>query len=79
MKTLCFHDQNSLNQIARVLGERTDERAADVLPMLDTIMWLDKTCCDPVWDQVKSWLFPLVQPFVDARKLLGHPVVVKSR
>ena len=79
VKTLCFHDQNLLRQIARVLGELTDERAADVLPMLDTIVWLDKTYWDPLWDQVKSWLFPLVQPFLDARQLLGHPVVVKSR
>jgi len=79
VKTLCFRDQNSLRQIARVLGELTDERAADVLPMLDTIVWSDKTYWDPLWDQVKSWLFPLVQPFLDARQLLGHPVVVKSR
>ena len=79
VKTLCFHDQNSLKQIARVLGELTDEGAAAVLPMLDTIMWFDKTYWDPVWDPVKSWLFPIVQPFVDARQLLGHPVVVKSR
>jgi len=79
VKTLYFRDQNSLKQIARVLGELTDERAADVLPMLDTIiMWLDRSYRHPVWDQVKAWLFPLVQPFVDARQLLGHPVVVKS-
>jgi len=77
LKTLCFWEQNSLKHIARVLGGLTDERAADVLPLLDTIVWFDNW--DPVWDQVKSWLLPLVQPFVDARQLLGHPVVVKSR
>jgi len=74
VKTLYIHDQNSLNRIARVLGELTDDRAADVLPMLDTIGSYDQT----VWNQVKSWLITLVQPFVDARQLLGHPVVVKS-
>jgi len=74
VKTLYIHDKNLLNQIARVLGELTDDRAADVLPMLDTIAPYSKT----VWDQVKSWLVPLMQPFVDARQLLDHPVVVKS-
>jgi len=74
VKTLYIRDQNSLKQIAHVLGELTDDRAADVLPMLDTIAPYSKT----VWDEVKSWLVPLLQPFVDARQLLDHPVVVKS-
>ena len=73
VKTLMIIDERSLNQIARVLGGLTDERAADVLPMLDTIGSYDET----VWDEVKSWLIPLVQPFVDARQLLGHPVIVR--
>ena len=38
VKTLCIHDQNSLRQIARVLGELTDGRAVGMLPMLDTIV-----------------------------------------
>jgi hypothetical protein len=73
VKTMMIIDQNSLSQVARVLGELTDERAAEVLPVLDSIVWFDQT----IWDQVKAWLFPLVQPFVDTRQLLGRPVVVR--
>ena len=73
VKTLLIYDEKSLNQIARVLGGLTGERAAEVLPALDTIVWFDKT----VWDQVKSWLFPLVQLFLDARQLSSRPVVVE--
>ena len=73
VQTLFIYDQNSLKQVVRVLGELTDERAGEVLPMLDAIVFFDKS----IWDQVRSWLFPLVQPFVDARQLSGRPVVVR--
>jgi hypothetical protein len=74
VRSMMICDENSLNQIALVLGQLTDESPAEVLPMLDSIVWFDKT----IWDEVKSWLFPLIQPFIDARQLLGRPVIVRS-
>jgi len=68
VRTLWVYDENSLNQIVRVLGEPTDERAAEVLPVLDTILWFDEPN-----DVIR--MFPLVQRLVDAR----NPVVVHVR
>jgi hypothetical protein len=57
-------------QIASALGELTWERVAEVLPMLHTI-WL-------AWfDRVESLVIPLLNPFIDARRLLDRPVEVE--
>jgi len=72
VRTLIFYDQDLTSQIARVLGDLTEERDAEVLPMLYTIMYDGSRN----WDEVESWLIPLLQPFLDARELLGHPVEV---
>jgi len=72
VRSLNFYDQDSMSQIAHVLGDLTEERAAEVLPMLRTIVWYG--LCD--WDEVEPWVIPLLQPFIDARELSGHPVEV---
>ena len=72
VQSLLFYDQDSVTQIARVLGELTEERAAEVLPMLRAIIW----CGSCEWDRVEQWVAPLLQPFIDARELSGHPVEV---
>ena len=70
VRSLLFYDEGSLFQIAHVLGDLTEERAAEVLPMLRTIVWCGS--CD--WDEVEAWVVPLLQPFIDAREISGHPV-----
>ena len=72
VQSLLFNDRNSVAQIARVLGELTEERAAEVLPMLRAIVWCGS--CD--WDEIEPWVTPLLQPFIDARELSGHPLEV---
>ena len=72
VRTLLFCDQDSMSQIADVLGDLTEERATEVLPMLRTIVWYGD--CD--WDEVEPWVIPSLQPFIDARELSGHPVKV---
>jgi len=72
VRTLIFLDQDSMSQIAHVLGDLTEERATEVLPTLRTIVWYG--LCD--WDEVEPWVIPLLQPFIDARELSGHPVEV---
>lgn len=61
--SLCLFDRHLLLQIARALGELTEERAAEVLPMLSAMKWFG---CD--WDEVEPWVTPLLQPFIDAHK-----------
>jgi len=56
--------------IARVLGELTGERAAEVLPMLHTLKFLGFCPVGPSLTQ-------LLKLFIDARQLLGRPVVVQ--
>ena len=72
VRSLLFYDQDSMSQIAHVLGDLTEERAAEVLPMLRTIVWDGD--CD--WDEVEPWLIPLLQPLIDARELSCYPVEV---
>ena len=72
VETLGFWEPDSLKQVARVLGELSEERAAEVLPMLDTIIFFTMT----IWDGVEPSSTPLLQPFIDARQLSGHPVVM---
>jgi hypothetical protein len=61
----------SLNiHIARVLGELTGESVARVLPMLHTLK-LDG------FDRVEHLVTPLLKHFIDARQVLGHPVVIR--
>jgi hypothetical protein len=72
VQSLFFYDQNSMTQIARVLGELTEERAAEVLPMLRTMKWIGG--CE--WDEVEPFVTPPLQPFIDARELSGLPVEV---
>jgi hypothetical protein len=70
VQTLIFYDQDSVVQVACVLGELAEERAAEVLPMLRTFGWSGG--CN--WDEIEPQVGPLLQPFIDARELLGHPV-----
>jgi len=72
VRSLIFSDQDSMSQIAHVLGDLTEERAAEVLPTLHTIEWWG--LCD--WNEVEPWVIPPLQPFIDAREQLGHPVEV---
>jgi len=72
VQSLYFYDQDSMSQIAHVLGDLTEERAAEVLPMLRTIVWYGS--CN--WDEVEPCVIPLLQPFIDARELSSHPVEV---
>jgi hypothetical protein len=55
--------------IARVLGELTGERAAEVLQMLHTfgLNGIDRIEC----------LTPLLKPSIDARQGSGHPVTIR--
>ena len=57
-------------QIACAFGELTWERVAEVFPMLHTIRlaWFDR---------VESLVIPLLNPFIDARRLLDRPVEVQ--
>lgn len=57
--------------IARLLGELTGERATQVLPMLHTLV-LES-------DQSEALLTRILKPFIDARRLLDHPVKVHWR
>jgi len=70
VRSLLFCDQDSLYQVTHILADLTEERAAEVLPMLRTIGWYGD--CD--WDEVEPWLIPLLQPLIDARELSCHPV-----
>jgi len=72
VRSLLFWDQESMSQIAHVLGDLTEERAAEVLPMLCIIVWYGSGD----WDEVEPWLIPLLQPFIDARERSGHPMEV---
>ena len=72
VRSLIFWDQNSAVQVADLLGELAEERAGEVLPMLRAIRWYGS--CD--WDEVEPLVIPLLQPFIDARELSGHPVEV---
>jgi len=56
--------------IARGLGELTRERAAGVLPMVQTL-WLNG------FDRVGHLMTPLLKPFIDARQLSEQPVAVR--
>jgi hypothetical protein len=73
VQTLIFCDQDSAVQVASVLGELAEQRAAEVLPMLRVIVWRD----GGDWDEVEPEVGRLLQPFIDARELLGHPVEVR--
>ena len=64
VESLFLFDRDTLRQITRVLGELTEERAAEVLPMLRA-MKLFGTCD---WDEVEPWVTPLLQPFIDGHK-----------
>jgi len=70
VRTLFFFDRDSIVQVARALGELTQERAAEVLPMLRAIIWFGGLN----WDEVEPWVIPPLQPFINARELSGHPV-----
>jgi len=72
VRSLLFRDPGSMDQIADVLGDLTEERASEVLPMLRTIQWVP----DFDWDEVEPWLIPILQPFIDAREISCHPVEV---
>jgi hypothetical protein len=56
--------------IARVLGGLTSERAAEVLPMMHTLLLKG-------FDRVGHLVTPLLKPFIDERQLSGQPVVVR--
>jgi hypothetical protein len=58
--------------IARVLGELTRESAAEVLPMMHTLMLSSYGC-----HQVRNLVTTLLKPFIDARQLSGQPVEVR--
>ena len=72
VQTLIFYDQDSVVQVARVLGELAEENAGEALPMLRAFGWFGG--CN--WDEIAPQVTPLLQPFIDARELLGHPVEV---
>jgi hypothetical protein len=72
VQTLIFCDQDLAFQVASVLAELAEERAGELLPMLRAIVWSGG--CD--WDEVRPLVGPLLQPFIDARERLGHPVEV---
>jgi hypothetical protein len=57
--------------IAGVLGALTEERAAEVLPMLRTIVWKKVL-------RVRDLVSPLLDPFIDARQLLNCPVALQG-
>ena len=56
--------------IARVLGNLTSERAAEVLPMMHTLLLRR-------FNQVGYLMTRLLKPFVNARQLSGQPVEVR--
>jgi hypothetical protein len=56
--------------IARVLGELTKERAMEVLPMLHTLMFKESY-------QFHLLVTTILKPFIDARQLSDHPVIVQ--
>jgi len=56
--------------IARVLGELDREGAAEVLPMLHTLIFIR-------FHDIHRVVIPLLRPFLDARQELGHPVMVQ--
>lgn len=72
VKTLCVGDDYEELQlhIARVLGELGGEGAAEVFPMLHTLIF--NQCYS-----IRTELIPLLKPFIDARQQSGHPVVVE--
>jgi len=55
--------------IAYVLGGLTAERAAEVLPMLHTVMLHEP-------EEIEPLVTHLLRPFIDARRLSDHPVAV---
>jgi hypothetical protein len=68
--TLCVY-MNHLNElqvptIIRVLGDLTEERAAEVMPLLGLIV------LGPL--KVEPWVTPVIGRFVDMRELSDHPV-----
>jgi hypothetical protein len=54
--------------IAHLLGELIGERTTQVLPMLRTLVLK--------YDRSEPLVTPILKPFIDARRLLGHPVKV---
>jgi hypothetical protein len=56
--------------IARMLGELGGEGAAEVLPMLHTLVFNR-------FHIIHEVLIPLLKPFLDARQQSGHPVKVE--
>lgn len=70
VQILYFFDDEIEIQIARVLGDLTGVRTAEVLPMLHTLVLRG-------FDQVEPLVTPLLKPFIDARQLWGHPVTVR--
>jgi hypothetical protein len=59
-------------QIVHALGELMEERATEFFPMLCAMKWVGGYD----WDEVEPLVTPLLQPFIDACELLGHPVEV---
>jgi len=62
-------DEELVHDIAYVLGELTGERAAEVLPLLRTVVFHGPGYIRPSVNH-------LLGPFIDARKLSDHPVAV---
>ena len=56
--------------IARVLGGLDGEEAAEVLPMLHTLIFCR-------FYLIREVVIPLLKPFVEARQQSGHPVAVR--
>ena len=67
VQILDFTDHQLDVDIAFVLRELTAEGAAEVLPMLHTVM---------LYARVKPLAIHILRPFIDARKLSDHPVAV---
>ena len=57
-------------RISRVLGELDAEEAAEMLPMLHTLIFIR-------FHSNRGVVIPLLKPFLDARQQSGHPVTVR--
>ena len=74
VQVLYFFDDELEVQVARVLGDLTGVRTAEVLPMLHTLVSKEFES-----DRVEPLVTPLLKPFIDARQLWGHPVTVRRK
>jgi hypothetical protein len=72
LEVLYFFDDEIEIQVARVLGDLTGVKTAEVLPMLHTLVFKGFDS-----DRVEPLVTPLLKPFIDARLLWGHPVTVR--